>query len=780
MTISVYIGSDKLDLFKDEGIQLTSSVASINDISRNFTDYTQNFTVPASSINNQIFKHYYDADIDNTFDARTKVDGYIELDGIPFKYGKWKLLKVNVKSNVASSYTINFTGNLFSLKEKFKEDRLSVLDLTAFDHTYNSTNVKTGLTTSLFSGDLIYTLLAKKQYYYKNLSSDNVNTDKLANIAWGGGSVTGVEWTDIKPSLKLIRIIEAIETYYNITFSRDFFGRVEFTDLFMWLNREADENGIRTEQLIDWDGGNGSDLGLSNTTDIWTNTGNTLQRFSYNISIFPTDPTTPYKVIVKNFGVPVAEFDVAGGDFTSGGIQVPITDFSGTPFEYTFYVSSTEQLTYTASINLRKLVYPLTIPPTIVNKTSTASTNSILTAFQVSSNIPNIKVIDFVKGLFQMFKLVAIADNNDNIYVNTLNDYYAAGQLFDLTRYTDFTSYDVERGNLLNTIKFNFDEPVSLLNKQFLANTGIAYGDEELVLEDSNGNILDGDTLEIDLPFEQVVYERLYDLNDNVQTNIMYGGIFDENIDPVNPTCHIFYNNNVNISAKPIAFKNESGTRSIVNTVNTSSHTSGFSTPQFSMVFGKEFNEWDGLIIDNTLYSNYYMNYVNSIFNIKRRNFRFNCKNIPLRVLTNLELNDIIQIKENFYRIDNYQFNLLTGEVDFNLINSFDNSIGAFNVDRQIINIDYTQQIQSVYVTNIGTFNYNSTELWVTATNTGGVVYLNIDENTSGLDRSATVTLINADTLQEVDVIIYQSPNTITFDTENITFDTDLIYWDNG
>ena len=51
---------------------------------------------PASDNNNAIFKHWYDATIDNTFDARIKVGGRIELDGVPFRQGKWRLSKVKV------------------------------------------------------------------------------------------------------------------------------------------------------------------------------------------------------------------------------------------------------------------------------------------------------------------------------------------------------------------------------------------------------------------------------------------------------------------------------------------------------------------------------------------------------------------------------------------------------------------------------------------------------------------------------------------------------------
>ena len=103
-----------------------------------------------------MFQHYYNADIDNGFDARVKVDGTIFINGFLFKLGKYRLSKVIVKDNKPSSYTIQFWGNLLNLKEILGDAELSDLDLTAYDHAYNSTVVKIGLTSSLFSDNLIY------------------------------------------------------------------------------------------------------------------------------------------------------------------------------------------------------------------------------------------------------------------------------------------------------------------------------------------------------------------------------------------------------------------------------------------------------------------------------------------------------------------------------------------------------------------------------------------------------------------------------------------------
>ena len=45
----------KVDLYKDEVISLTMTIQDVRDIEKVRTDFTQPFTVPASSINNQLF-----------------------------------------------------------------------------------------------------------------------------------------------------------------------------------------------------------------------------------------------------------------------------------------------------------------------------------------------------------------------------------------------------------------------------------------------------------------------------------------------------------------------------------------------------------------------------------------------------------------------------------------------------------------------------------------------------------------------------------------------------
>lgn len=770
MMLKLYIEEDVLDLFDDESIELNSSIANVNDISKNTTDYAKSFTVPASNNNNRIFKHYYDANVDNTFDARVKVSGRIELDGIPFRTGKWSLEKVILKQGKPYSYSINFVGNLVSLKDKLKNDELSSLDFSALNHSYDSDTVKGYLQTN---GDLIYNLFTKKQLYYRS-GSENINTSTLANIAYTGGANTGVNWDLLRPSIRLIKIIEAIETKYDIVFSRDFFGTTEFLNLFLWINNDSDlskksNNEVRMDMTnIGSIGANAGTLDL--TEDTFTAGG---KRIYGEVRITPSAgyETVPYTVERR--------LDGASWGTNSGltGTQVTTWRIDRDNKKHSWYISANEEFKFTSRLTI-EFKYES------YNGYADFPEQTIDGVFNVGFNLPKIKVIDFLKGLFSMFKLVVISDDNENIYIDTIDNYYAQGQVWNISRYVKTDTLEVSRGNLLNEIKFNFKDPITILNNQFKKSTGLGYGDEQILLTDDGtptGKPLEGEALTIEVPFEQVIYERLPDLSDGILTNIQYGGIFDDKIEPVNPAPHIFYNINTTIGGKTIGYINDAGVKEqLTGNINTPSHSIDWAQPQYNLTFGIENNEWNNIASENTLYSNHYLNYVSSIFHPKRRSFKYNAV-LPLRILLQLQLNDILEIKNNYYRIDNFNLNLLTREISLNLINAFDLTIAGFTSDVNELFADYTAQTQSISIPNIGNSTVSVDDgTWLDATIVGTIVYFDFEQNNTGLTRFNNATITNTDTLQTINIFVTQYGTVVTFDNGEITFDTNLITWDNG
>ena len=763
MLSTIYIEGWRLDQYKDENVNVVSQILDIKDIEKNATDYALSFTVPPSSRNNILFKHWYDFNIDNGYDARAKKAGEIYLDGILFKEGFFRLEKGVVKKGRIAEYVLSFTGSLPSIKDKAKALELKDLFLEdnvgytydQYDHDYDSATVKTGLTSSLLGGDVIYSLFSNKQYYFKANGVDDVQTETLANIAWDAGDNTGVVWNDLKPSLKVLAIIEAIEAKLGISFSRDFFGTSEFSELFMWLNpdkkKEINGNFLR----VDFD--SGDDFYMDLTTDEGTYPTSLNASFVRKFKLFlEITPEPGYENV--DYQVKYYKNGEVAGDWQVGGTN-PITTFNTNEiilqnndedetFQVYFEVISQQELSYTAFLFQKAYIGGGT------NDLYTyASADTISSRFIVSENIPKMKIIDFLKGIFKMYKLVIYPTDEDVYYVNTVEGYYAEGISYDLTKYIDWESYDVNRGEILNEINFKFQDPKTLLNIQYKSNNGVGYGDEDarIYTDSTEAELLDGGSLVIELPFEQILYERLYDLETELITNVQYAAVIDESLDTVNPKAHLHYNSLVNIAGSKLGFITDTGGKILLDTtLNTPSHGDNLISPQYSTTFAKNFSTWSNLEFDKNLYTNHYKQYVEDIFNIKKRTTKIKA-NLPIHIITKLKLNDIIYIKGNYYRIDKYSYNLLDGKADFDLVNSFDNTISPLKASTS-----------SIYVTSAAVTKYvqlfNAAEALPTKSDVGdGVTWVTLnlsstipnllevsfDENTTEDEREMYLELAN-------------------------------------
>ena len=385
-----------------------------------------------------------------------------------------------------------------------------------------------------------------------------------------------------------------------------------------------------------------------------------------------------------------------------------------------------------------------------------------------------------------MFKLLIIPQIDGTFYVDTLASYYSQGTVYDVTKYVDFNAYDVNRGTLLNELSFKFEDPQSIVNIQFDKNNDRFYGNDEIKITDDGtqeGELLDGEALEVEIPFEQIVYERLRDVSDNSLTSVQYGAIIDENLEPVNPKAHIFYNTNISSALKGIGFIDSAGSQSLISSINIPSHTDPIEFGNYATVFKDEFSSWDGVRITNNLYSNHWSTYVLNLFNIKKREFSYKAI-LPLRILYNLGLNDVLKIKDNYYRIDKYTHNLLTGETQFNLVNSFDDTLNNLSVSSGLVVTNGKAKTISEIVTDLQNSTYAKIDTgdgtgWTTVTDSSNVISFDIDPVTSGSGRTMTVRITQTATGKTKDILIVQGSNRVSFDSSTITFDNDIITWDN-
>ena len=311
-------------------------------------------------------------------------------------------------------------------------------------------------------------------------------------------------------------------------------------------------------------------------------------------------------------------------------------------------------------------VQPLTTGDvTTSTATYLASTQSIVNVLDVAAFMPKMKVIDFFEAIIKMYNLVVIPNSATDLYIDTLDNWYAAGTVHDITKYIVKDSFKIARSKIPSNINFTYSEP-----KTFIAlNHFDTFNEVAADLSYTDDNVdLDGGTLDVTLGFEQLKYERLVDEDTDAFTTVQWGYSVDKDEAPELPEPHIFHAIDQNISSNSIALLTGTTPTQISSSVYMPFHGNTTTAPAFSTFWGSSLNEWDGVGVVNSLYNNYWNNFVTDMYDSTRRLFNFKGQ-LPVNLLSLINLNDILIIERRSYIINNMNINLTTGEVDFELLN---------------------------------------------------------------------------------------------------------------
>lgn len=659
MKLQIYIEGVLIDLHDDESVVLNSSVQNVKDISKIFTDYSQVIVAPASKRNNQVFKHFHDSEITNGFDYRTRKDAFIEIDTLPFKIGKVQLEDVTVENNKPIDYKFRFFGSLVKLTDLFGDDELNDLNLVIHNHAFTSANVLLGFGSTLESGNIIYPLISSEENW---LWDNNESNDIEYVDATTPSTTNGIWWNELKPAIKLQALIDAIETKYGITFTTDFFGTLDFGKLFMWASRDKgkmDAFGAPTLLTFDPTGTPISVFPLSVTASA----GSDHDEITITVSPAVGFTTVDYTLIVKK------EFSTGGTnsieEYEMVGIGIHKVNLDYPPLaivNVSFYIQSNENFTCTATNDIAAAGTG-TVGVTGYVYMSDLVVDGILQKGQM----PELKVEDFLTGLIKQNNLVIEATSTPNeFYINTLDAWYSEGNVYDITKYINRGKYPVSAPPVHNKLRFEYEEGETILNDRFRqTNRNINYGD----LSEEFDN--DGNEKKFELPFENVMLERLTSQLTGADSEVHIGKIIDVELEPVKIKPFIFYNRGVTTMAgNGIAFINDSGTRveqlsyNNVGQENELEHSAITQT----LHFGAEISTWTLQVNLNSLYANRYEDYITDLFSKQRRIFKFKAI-FPDFLISKVRLNDKLIIDDRRYLINDMKTNLSTGEVDLELLN---------------------------------------------------------------------------------------------------------------
>ena len=779
--ISLYIQSNindttsfqKVDLYKDEVISLTMTIQDVKDIEKVRTDFTQPFTVPASSTNNQLFKHYYNPDIQG-YNANFRHPAILEINSLPFRNGFVTLNNVKMKDGAAEFYNITFLGETVDLKNIIGDDQLDTLNWLDQNASYPNTfaAVRAGLTQGrditvdgvTYADAIVYPLLTHSVDL--NFSSTpSGNSTNFTNL-WAGSSQqtqTGLFFNDLKPGMRIDFILRAIEIKYDITFSNDFFGTAATENLYLWLHRQKgflqgggvlNNNNVTnitcTNQInfpstqfpnnadcIFFSGGY-SPLAFSDpcftggnyaynfemlfgNMDFEIGFGNfypdnaaNKRQFKLEYTFTPSGTNKKYNIAIRdNYNdVTMASANNVTGAQTFTVIRGNVGGFPFNPASneivgnYYFAnigwnIESEEYNTFDIQIIARYYgpymdvfqQFNQCVDQIFRNEFRaiyTASNIPVTVQIVPSLHLPELKVLDFLTGLFKMFNLTATFNSITKVTeVKTLDDFYSEGRgaaagtnSWDLTEYIIADTHDVNEQLPFSEIKYEYEPHKTILAQKFEQSNNRQFGAVRYSADASKGK-----RYQVKAPFEHMLYQRLNDLNTGNQTTIQTGTFLDDNLNASFGKPLVFYGVRVTSGTsinmltgqrpEKVTEQPTASSRSVIQNYfiphNANEITTQGVAPANNINYGGEINSYsleDYGANSNSLFNKYWTNYIVRVMDNRNRLFIYKAQ-LPLDFLLNFGLNDKVVVGNREFTINKIQANLITGEATLELLNIF-------------------------------------------------------------------------------------------------------------
>ena len=799
--------AERIDLFEGETVMYRGKLVDADNIEAVFNDLVNTFTVPASPKNSKIFKNWFEIGIKDGFNPNLRVDSYIEYNTLPFRSGKTQLEEIKNKNGKLNSYAITFYGELTGLDDVFDGDKLRDLDFSKYNFEYNRRNITALFTTptlvltedglsSVPSLIMPMIIPAGREIQY-NTSIDNDPKD-----------ITKTEGKlflqDLRPAIRQYRIIEAIEAKYGVIFSRDFLDTTDFTTLYTWLSGNDDGNSILKWEPItaspvaslEYLTFNGNDINFNfNSQDLTNEVGSNPLNESYQIRLrytfwfqFPQDKFFRIRIVNREGNVlqESGEFEGQGFNTAIGnnGFFSIIFDIffnmvpnSNDVIDQTFVIEikSKDKINF-ADGNKYYSTYFTTFnrtwftgAGTISGATGAGSEQSIIDLkpiFIISDNMPDITVLDYLKNLIKEFKLIIRPNSTTNFRLQNINDYYAEGNVIDITKYSDQESEQstVYKNNKTIEYKYAVEED-SILQKNFKAVTGRFRGNDLKTFPVDNKK---STTIEFknEIPF----FVRLKNTAESIPSNIniaIYSEANGSEIDSIFPENMLsFYYNGVtpitngekpdpillDLSAKPTDDFTPTPDILEITGVPICDSSNNYVSSQVSnnLDFSQTtINGWHNISLIKNIYKQNHEPWIKNLLNSDSRLVTLESV-LPPSIVNKIDLNSQIIYKNNKYSIEEFDIDLTTNDTTFTLFPDFNNQylISETSINRNFFNFNAGGGFSNIVVrTDKKIESVSKNESWITIGSISGNrrVYnipFFVNENYKNSQRNAVISLV--------------------------------------
>lgn len=680
--VTLIINNTNADLYEDETIEVNSKIKDAKELGKIFTDYSTSFTLPATRINNKIFRHFHNEGVVVETDFRLSQDAIIELDTIPFKEGQVRLENVKMKNNAPHNYTVKFYGNGVNIKRAVGDALLSDLVLADYDHTRNATVVRNGLAAGEnwngIDDNIIYPLVTK--------SETDWNTTSL-------GDGTSIDHTSFYPAIKVARVIDEIARQYSLEFDSDYWTSTAFERLYLWCPIENHNEGSATDGdtkvLLTFASSQGSDIGVNiGESQIESWKWGTLTRQVWYLGMTVSD-NTPYKFYIER-KVGGSWIQVKEYIKSSGGSLSETYDIGYSVDTYRFRVEPDTAIDVWFQVYGEVTDERTGGSPEIFYVYGTGGQTLSDADAQLRYKVPKMKITEFLDGILQLSNSVMIPKGNNSFIVEPYDDWKAAGKVVDLTKYFEIGSATINAVPLPSEINMLYKAPKAANNKFFADYNGYAYGDR---VNQATGG--EGSPYEIKLPFENLLFDKQSDSNLLIGKSVEATEKSTE-LKPIQDSAYLFYyagdQSGVDIDISD--FSSPVTNYKVVNTFYP------LGTPTDSLNFGEEINPMDGIRTQGVgIYFAHYVKLMNSIFNPQYRLYKMEAI-LPASILNSvaidalevgeteseqsININDVIQIRDRYFNIEDMTVELSSKKARFTLSNVvIDDATFDDGVDRE-------------------------------------------------------------------------------------------------
>jgi hypothetical protein len=707
------------DLYQDEDIPLTLSIDEFKNVAEKVQSYSKDFKLPATKRNNQIFNNMFEitrADDKLIFNPYVKTRCVLKQDGFILFEGYLRMIDIKDKEGEIS-YNVNLYSEVIAFADILENLTLADLNLSELAHTYNFTSIINSW--SDITGLPLINPLTDPNEFAGVVGASNTQVLKYPFIDWTHQYIVGgtnpvannaaIGFPELinleqafRPCIQLKYLIDKIFAGTNFTYTSSFFDTADFGKLFMDFNWGADN-----APMI---GGSTVDLRVSTTSTIptvlsiintWESLVSTSGFLGYDSAtgIFTAQNNNQIYVIFINLALrpPIIAADtVVDLSIVVNGIAVDTFtatlegDAVGTaPFVYwtTFYVTQPLSAGDTWSIQIIGDNAFSWVPYTgDTSLTVGTVVSEIADEVLLDTLRGEIGQWDFLKGIFTMFNLITLADeenpnniliepyadvfikNTNSLTATTPNDNSLAARSieYDWTDKVDISQMELNPLTDLNEttiFKFVEDEDDYIFNVLKQAQNHL-YG--SLVHSASGFTLLQG-TKEITAePFAATVSKSLMSQYPEFIVPALYTMNDDGSSEGFDNSPRIFYNNGIKGTGASYYVPAQNGVSefqpttflqfSHLSDIPTAVSTPPASTDTRDFVFNSS-QLLSGLgtpPVDN-LYNTYWAPYFNELYHADTRMMTLKVNLSPADIAT-FKFTDTVMIKNRSFRVNKIEY----------------------------------------------------------------------------------------------------------------------------